>query len=242
MNNSNIAIKNPEDVCFNCLKETKVNKIYIDSLGYSSGFDNFSTRINLCDDCIKQTNKDWWKLEKKQCDWDDTPESEDNYNKFFKYKYEDEILAYVKQLPLAGQELFYSRFAYGACADNYMSGQDWIDYRLGILPHEKCKEYGYFSPQEKEAYNKKFPICDKVKFIIYEDGSKGCRCPFGAFGNKDGTSEGYQTQSDCYECKMFKTRDGNIETITKEDFDIYELQNKLALKLLLKNQLKNVKC
>ena len=148
MNNSNIAIKNPEDVCFNCLKETKVNKIYIDSLGYGSGFDNFSTRINLCDDCIKQTNKDWWKLEKKQCDWDDTPESEDNYNKFFKYKYEDEILAYVKQLPLAGQELFYSRFAYGICADSYMSGQDWIDYRLGILPHENVRNMVIFTTKK----------------------------------------------------------------------------------------------
>ena len=58
-----IAIENPENVCFNCLKETKIHKIHIPALGYGSSFDNFSTRINLCDECMKLTNSEWWKLE-----------------------------------------------------------------------------------------------------------------------------------------------------------------------------------
>lgn len=227
MDKNNTAISKVGKTCCNCLKETKIHKIHIGSLGYGSGFDNFSTQIDLCDECFKQTNSNWWKLKTKIA-------FSDGGHDFKCYEYEDEIFKYVKQMPLAGQELFWSRYAYGACADDYMSGQDWIDYRLDILPHEKCKEYGYYSPQEKEAYHEKFPVCDKVKFIIYEDNSKGCHCPFGVFGNEDGTSEGHQTQSGCYECKMFKTRKNEIETMTIEDFDIYKLENKLVLKRLLK--------
>jgi len=117
-----------------------------------------------------------------------------------------------------------------------MSGQDWIDYKLDILPHKKCKEYGYYSPEERKAYKERFPICDKVKFIIYEDGSKGCHCPLGAFGNENGTAEGHQTQNECYKCKMFSIRENEIETMTTEDFDIYELETKLELKKMIKNK------
>jgi len=122
-----------------------------------------------------------------------------------------------------------------------MSGQDWIDYELGILPHEECEKYGYYSPQEKIAYHEKYPICDKVKIVVYEDGNKGSRCPFGASGNKDGTSEGHQTQFQCYECKFFIERNGEIEIMNIEDFEIYELENELALKILLRELRNNNK-
>lgn len=226
--NNNKAIENPENVCFNCLKEGNVHKIHIPAMGYGSNFDNFSTRIHLCNDCMKLTNPEWWKLEEVQCEWD----KEDNHG-FTEYKYEKEILNFVKQMPIAGRELFYARYGYGACAE-YMSGQDWIDYELDKLSHEKCKEYCMYSPEERKAYNERFPICDKVKFIIYEDNSKGCHCPFGAFGNEDGTAEGHQSSTKCYKCKMFVIRNDNIKTMTKEDFDIYELENKLALKKAIK--------
>jgi hypothetical protein len=230
MDKNNTAIINVGNTCCNCLKETKVHNIHIGAMGYGSGFDNFSTQIDLCDECLSSTNPEWWKLERK------IAFSDGDYD-FKCYEYEDEIFEFVKQMPLAGQELFWGRYGYGACA-GYMSGQDWIDYELGILPHKKCKKYGYYSPQEKEAYHKRFSVCDKVKFIIYNDNSNGCHCPFGAFGNNDGTSEGHQTQSGCYKCKMFKTRKNKIETMTREDFDIYELENKLILKKLLK-EMKN---
>lgn len=196
-------------------------------MGWGSSFDNFSTQIDLCNECLSLTNPKWWCLKTK------VAFSDGDYD-FECYEFEDEIFDFVRQMPLAGQELFWGTYAHGACA-GYMSGQDWIDYELGILPHKKCKEYGYYSPQEKEAYHSRFPICDKVKFIIYNDNSKGCHCPFGAFGNKDGTSKGHQTQSGCYECKMFKIRKNEIETMTREDFDIYKLENnKLAFKKALK--------
>jgi hypothetical protein len=227
-----LAIQNPENVCFNCLQEKEegeINKIHITGMGYNSSFDNFFTQINLCSNCLKLTNPEWWKLEKVI--------DEDGYESY--YEYEKEIFNFVKQMPIEGQELFYARYGYGACT-GYMSGQDWIDYELGILPHEKCKEYGYYSPQEEEAYQKKFSVCDKVKIIIYDDNSKGCHCPFGTFGNKDGTSKGHQTQSGCYKCKLFKNREGEIATMTEEDFNIYELQSKLGLKILFK-EIKNMR-
>ena len=126
---NNKAIENPEDVCFNCLKETKVNKIHIGAMGYGSGFDGWSTRINLCTDCMKLTNSKWWELREKQCDWD----KEDNHG-FYEYEYENEIFDFVRNMSVEGRELFNNRYS----TDNYqMEPQDWIDYELDILPHEK---------------------------------------------------------------------------------------------------------
>ena len=110
-------------------------------------------------------------------------------------------------MPLESRELFYNRFPSGWNTDHNMDSQDWIDYELDLLPHEKCKEYSRYSPEEKQTYQERFPICDKVKIVAYEDGSKGSRCPFGAFGNKDGTSENHQTQDECYKCLMFEKRE-----------------------------------
>lgn len=197
-----IAIENPENVCFNCLKETKVHKIHIPALGYGSSFDNFSTRIQLCDDCCSVTNPDWWKLNVIKGKTDLEGEH---------YEYEDEILNFVNQMPLAGQELFYNRCATGADADN-MEAQDWIDYRLGILPHEKCKEYGLYSPQEIQAYEERFPKCKHVKIKVYGDGSKSSKCFRSAFGDGNGNC-GLNMSDECYLCDSFEERDGELQVI-----------------------------
>ena len=89
------------------------------------------------------------------------------------------------ELPLESQELVYNSFIEGT--SYHMKPQDWIDYRLGVLPHDKCKEYGLYSPDEKKAYYNRFPMCQYPVQIVYDDSTKGCRCPFGAFGKlKDG--------------------------------------------------------
>ena len=141
---NNKAIQNPENTCFNCLKETVVHKINIPALGWGNQFDNFSTRIHLCDNCYKSTNPDWWKLNiiKGKTNWDG------EY-----YEYENEILQFIEQMPLAGQELFYNRYATGEFASFHMEAQDWIDYQLGMLPYEKYKEYvfTYFKKKNKES-------------------------------------------------------------------------------------------
>lgn len=144
--NPNQAIQNSENVCFNCLKETIVHKINIPALGWGSQFDNFSTRIQLCDDCYSVTNPDWWKLNVIKGKTDLEGEH---------YEYEDEILKFVEQMPLAGQELFWNRYATGAFVSYYMEAQDWIDYQLGILPHEKCKEYDLYLLRGKAKERKR---------------------------------------------------------------------------------------
>lgn len=223
------AIEKPDNVCFKCLKEfsdNRLHKIIIPSMGWGSGFDSWSTRINLCDDCIKETNLEWWKLEKVTGDF--------KFDGSW-YKYEDEIFQFVETLPIGGQELFWNRYSGESCCTK---SQDWIDYELDLLPHEKCKEYGLYSPQERQAYQDRFPICDKVKIIVYSDGNKGSRCPFGAFGNEDGTTEG--DQDECYKCIMFNPRKGKIKTYSDEDMEIFELEQKLEL-AKFKKKLKEAK-
>lgn len=225
------AIENPENVCFKCLKEfkeDKLHKIYIPEMGWDSGFDCRSTRINLCEDCYKQTDSKWWELE-------EIVDEDDGVYWGSWYKYEDEIFDFVNALPVEGQELFYNRYASDALN---ITPQDWIDYELGILPHEKCKEYGLYSPEEKQAYQERFPICKHVQFIKYEDGSRGCHCRFGAFGNKDGTAKGHQTQSECYNCTHFEIREGKIMTIDIKEEEIKRITRQIKT---LQNKLKQLK-
>jgi len=223
--NKHLAIQYPENTCFNCLQDKQVHKIHIPALGHGSKFSNFSSRVNLCDTCKQLTNLEWWKLQIVEDNMHDK-----NCWYSLRYKYEKEILDFVNSMPIEGRELFYARFGNGANAD-HMSGQDWIDCVLGILSHEKCKLYGCFSPDEIKSYEKRFPICDKVKKVIYEgeDENKNyillkLRYPFGV----DDT----RTHSQCYECKLFVERNGDVEIMDKEDYKIYELLTKLELKIL----------
>lgn len=209
------AIKDYKGMCFKCLqKKDKINTYYLNRSEYGSSFDNIYTYLQICDDCKPEGIEEWFNEE---------PEMDDYYAN---YKYEKNILEFIKTLPLEGQELFWARCSHGANAD-YIAGQDWIDYQLDILPHEKCKEYGLYSPQEKKAYQERFPICKHVKIKIYKDGSKGCSCPFGAFGNKDGTAKGHQTQSECYECVNFELREGEIMTVDLKQEEIKRIKEQI---------------
>lgn len=200
------AVVNPDNTCCKCLKEDKnIHRIEIGSLGYGSGFDNCSTQINLCDDCLKETNPEWWELRTivafHECNHD-----------FKKYEYEDEIFEFINKLPVEGREMVNNHYSYGACAD-YMESQDWIDFELGILSHEKCKEYCLYSPQEVQAYKDRFPNCKHVQIEIYSDGSSGSECICGARGDKNGNC-GLNTYDRCYLCDMFEERDGEkIKTV-----------------------------
>jgi len=97
-----IAIQNPENTCFNCLQEKQVHKIHIPALGHNDKFKFFSTRLNLCLECLKQTNINWWKLEIVE---DNTQDKDYWYS--LRYKYEKEILDFVNQMPIEGRELFF---------------------------------------------------------------------------------------------------------------------------------------
>jgi len=208
--NKPLAIQNPENTCFKCLQDKQVHKICIPSLGYTSYFDNFSSRVYLCDTCLKQyTNLEWWKLE--------IIENKEDWYEIY-YKYEKEILEFINTLPIQGQELFHTRFAHGD--KSYMEGQDWIDFELGILPHEECEKYGYYSPQEKNAYKERFPICQHPVNKIYNDDSKSSWCPFGSHGKYNQIC-GDGVCDDCYECTYFKERETTIRDILEDDWNDY---------------------
>lgn len=220
------AIESPDNVCFQCLKEfteKDLHKIIIPEMGWGSSFDGWLTRINLCKTCANvHTDPRWWQLEEVEGKSDIAGSW---------YKYEDEIFDFVSTLSIESQELFWNHYS----TDSYtMNSQDWIDYQLGFLSHEKCKEYGMYSPEERQAYQEKFPICNKVRIVAYEDGSKGSRCSFKAFGNRDGTADKYNISSKCYECLVFEPREGEIEIYSKEDMEIFELKHQLALARLMK--------
>lgn len=214
------AIHNTECLCWKCLKEhdkSKIHIIEIGALGYNSCFDNLSTRIQLCDDCYN-VNPEWWNLETI------IPEGFEQFG--YMYKYDKEICQFINELPLESQELVWNEYAYGACAGYNMDAQDWIDYQLGTISHEKCKEYGMYSPDEEKAYEERFPTCQHPVEIIYNDGSKGCWCLFGAHGKlNDGVvSVGGNTSSQCYKCKYYKQRTTPVISVKdseRADYDLY---------------------
>lgn len=219
-----VAIKNTKNLCYKCLKrKNKVHEISIGSSGYGSNFDNFRTSLQLCDECYKESTKEkpiWnMKYVYGQMHFDkftkksDYPKQQivDEYIDE-KYLYDDEMSSYLYNLPLESRELVFNRNAYGAWADYNMRPQDYIDYKLDELPHNKCKQYGMYSPQERAAYKERFPNCECVKIKKYSDGSQGSKCPYGAFGDKDG-NVGSNIANKCYMCTHYKPRQGDIEII-----------------------------
>ena len=222
INPHHIAIENPDYICFNCLQSyPQLHEILIPVLNHNSKFTNFSSRLYLCPTCLSLTNHEWWKLEIIKL------YTEDNMMQL-NYKYEKEILDFINQMPLSGQELFYARFGQGIRSD-LMRGQDWIDYTLGILPHEKCKEYGYYSPQEIQAYQERFPICEHPANRIYNEKSKNSWCPFGAIGEYNQKCYDKGSDDSCYECEYFKERINHIRNVIENEWKDYEVYYKCKI-------------
>lgn len=191
------AIQNPDMTCMMCLSEGKINQIVIGDLGWGSGFDGWSTKINLCSRCYKETNPEWWKLNIKRKGYCE------------EYEFENEIFQYIRSAPLEGQELFWNRYEHG---DHFpMKSQDWIDYELEILSHDKCKEYGMYSREEHKAYKDRFPTCGRVVKKVYHNGSASCWCHLNANGNADGSCG--QTSIKCYRCTDYIPRKDTMEII-----------------------------
>ncbi|MPM35907.1 hypothetical protein SDC9_82501 [bioreactor metagenome] len=215
MNSKNI-IPIPVDVaehtCMKCLAQNKdIKTIEICQLGYGSGFDGFSTKVHLCKDCYKASKPDIWGL---QVIADDYCEE---------YEHEAEIFQYIKTLPLQSQELFYNTYPTGWNADHQMEPQDWIDYQLDELPHDKCEEYGYYSPEEIQAYKSRFPTCEYPYDRVYRDGSSGCWCALHHANGDAGQTCGLNISQECYKCNEYKMRCSSLRTIKDEDADEYEL-------------------
>lgn len=221
-----VAIKDTDKLCYKCLqKKDKVKHIRIGASGYGSAFDNMSTSLQLCEDCYAESMKDKpiWNMKyvygqmhfgqyTKKSDYPKEQIVDEYIDE--RYVYDDEMSKYLHNLPLESRELVYNRNAYGACADINMDAQDYIDYELDELPHKKCKKYGFYSPQERNAYKERFPNCECVVINKYKDGSQGSSCPYGASGNKDG-DVGLNISNKCYMCSHYKPREGDIKVIDK---------------------------
>ena len=250
MSDSNkiMAIESTDYLCFKCLKRMNTSKkihcINIGGIGYGSNFDNLSTKLQLCDECFNESQKDRliWNMETVygQMHFDrytskSSVPSDRIIDEYIdvKYKYDDEMYSYINDLPLQSKELVWNRFAYGACASYNMDAQDWIDYELGILSHDKCKEYGFYSPNEVNAYNARFPTCQHPVNIIYADDSKGCWCPFGANGKYGQTVDG-NISDECYQCALYQKRKTPIIDVRDTDRNDYFLYMKYQLR---KNEL-----
>lgn len=217
MNSKNITPLN-QDMCMCCLKEKATHDYHIYNRGYGSEFDDVCTYWQCCDKCHKD-EYDLWANE--YC----VNEDEDYYET---YQYEEDILNLIHSLPLESQELFFNRFS----NDSFMDAQDWIDYKLDELPHEKCKEYHLYSPQEKTAYKERFPNCDKVYKKVWSDGSSGCHCLNGASGKADGTCDEYNISHHCYMCTLYKPRENKMKIIN--EIDEYYENEKSRLENMLK--------
>ncbi|QSF43448.1 hypothetical protein [Paenibacillus tianjinensis] len=193
MSNSPRAIEDFKDICFKCLAKKITTKYSLYRSNYGSSFDNNYTYMQICDECKPKDIEKWF---------DEDPELIDGWCE--DYKYEDNIIEFVNTFPVEGQELFWNRCAYGACADTIES-QDWIGMQLGILPDEVYEDYGMYSPRQIKAYKERFPVCKNTYITEYEDGSRGSSCPYGAFGDENG-ADGLNISSECYECSRFQER------------------------------------
>lgn len=210
------AIKNTEKLCWKCLKEKDIiHEMHFGPLGYGSGFDNCSTKIQLCEECYQASNPDIWS---KEVVYDSEEDREYDYAH---YIHEDKIFEYFNSLPVEGQQFVWNEFH----NDGYqMEPQDWIDYKLGILPHETAKEYGLYSNQEIAAYKEQFPKCKWPVNRIYSDGSKGCWCPFGAHGEY-GQEVGMNISDECYQCEHYRKREkeDKIKDIPDDEYLDYQI-------------------
>lgn len=200
-------IINHKNICMSCLKETDHLIVYTCfGRGYGSNFDNSGTKLQVCSNCDKPDFYLWYNEKPIMDDYCET------------YKYEELIWEHANTLPLQAQELFFNTFRQG----EYMEQQDWIDMELGILPDEKYEEYCMYSPSQIKAYEERFPTCEHPVNIIYNDNSKVCKCPFGAFGDY-GQKLDVNISDECHNCSHYKIRETPIKELDKNTYDKYEL-------------------
>lgn len=206
MNSKGIVAIEDHGICMKCLNKKATHTYVLPMRGYGSSFDGTSTKLQLCDDCHSDDYVSWF---------NEIGEYEDDDCYCETYKHEDDIFDLIETLPLESQELFFNTFETGW--NTYkMDAQDWIDYELNELPHEKCKEYNLYSPQEITAYHDRFPTCNHVFLKTWADGSGGCKCKFGAYGNKDGTCDS-NISSSCYQCTNYTPRVEKMLEISEID-------------------------
>lgn len=212
-----LALKNSDALCWNCLGHfNEIHIIKIEDLGYGSYFDGCGTEIHLCKNCYEKS-RDLWNLEIIK-----------DANGFEMYSNEEDIYEFINNMPLEGRQFVRNEFENG-WNTHPMDPQDWIDYELGILPYEKCKDYGLFAPEEIQAYKDRFPKCSYPVLRVFSDGSSSTWCPFGAYGTKE-QEVGLNISSECYQCSHYTERKDSIKQFIadKNDWEEYCMRCRLG--------------
>ena len=208
MDDRNTKHLNKERLCYCCDKlqpsAESLHIFRIEDRGYGSKFDDSDFKIQLCDICKNHIDPIWFNeefyLAKGYCEI---------------YKYEDEVIKFIDTWIFENQEYVYNEEDYY----KFMTRQDWIDYKKGILPDEKIENYGLYSLRQAKAYEEKFTTCNypiNIKDPNYID---GCKCQFGANGDYDQKiSQGYH-YTDCFYCQNYVKR---FEPIKEMDMTKYK--------------------
>lgn len=199
-----------KSICFKCLKKSnKITKIHFGDLGYGSGFDECSTMIQLCEDCLKEAP------EAVKNPILENEDSEFGGN----YVNEDDIFHYFDNLLPEGQQFVRNEF--WKDMHHPIDPQDWLDYFINKdLPYEKAKEYGFYALEEINAYKERFPKCEYPVNRVFSDGSCGSYCPFGARGEKDLNID-HNISEECFTCRHYKERTTPLKTIEDDDWKNY---------------------
>jgi len=213
------AIENHENLCWKCLEsKNNIHRISIKAMGYGSQFDSAATEIHLCEECCQESvkqNENLWSMKEKD-------------SEFSEYEYEQEMLDYIKELPIQGRQFVENKFMLDG--RSLMNPQDWIDYELNVLPNGKCKEYGLYSSEEKKSYVDRFTTCNNVVNYIWDDDkSKGCSCPIGSSG-KYGQKVSINISYECYKCNYYTKRNSPIKEIKGEDLFDWQIYMTAKLK------------
>ena len=202
---------NKERLCYCCdnLQPTAefLHIFKIEDRGYGSKFDDSDFEIQLCDICKNHIDPIWFNEEfylvKGYCEV---------------YKYEDEVIKFINTWIFENQEYVYNEANYY----KFMTRQDWIDCKKGILPDEKIENYGLYSLRQKKVYEEKFTTCNYPINIKYHNCEDGCKCIFGANGEYDQKINPEYCDTNCYNCQNYVKR---FETIKEMDYDTYKRYN-----------------
>lgn len=79
-----------------------------------------------------------------------------------------------------------------------------------------------YSPRQIKTYKERFPTCEHPVNITYSDGTKGCWCPLGAYGDYDQKAKDYNFSSECFNCQHYKQRETPIKEMDRNTFEKYK--------------------
>lgn len=129
---------------------------------------------------------------------------------------DDCLMNIIDSFTLEGQEKIHN-----SGANAYLPPDIWIKLQKGELTDEEYEQYGMYSPTTIRLYEERFSTCNHPINKIYANGSKGCGCVFGTFGDY-GQKPGTNISEKCAKCQHYVERYEPIKEMTSDEFSLYE--------------------